>query len=91
MPAIKRLTGRAASLGKVVELREMTVGQWKKHRKSQSDDMNPLDASLTMLGEMLYVDGAPIGAKLDDIGFGEMQEAMAAMNEMLGIGEEGND
>lgn len=98
MPAIKKLTGRAAGLGKIVEIREMTVGQWMRFRKENPEKEDATEAdnmqrSLDMLAMMLYVDGAPIGAeRLENIGMGEMQDAMQSMNSLMGYseGDEGN-
>jgi hypothetical protein len=88
MPIVERITtGRAAKLGKVVEVRELTVEQWLK----RVDDGRESDG-ISMLADMLYVDGVPIGdERLRQLGFGEIQGPMGAMNRIMGSNEDGDE
>jgi hypothetical protein len=88
MPIVERITkGRAAKLGQVVEVRELTVEQWlKRVEEGRESD------GISMLADMLYVDGAPIGdERLRQLGFGEIQGPMNAMNRIMGSGEDEDD
>jgi hypothetical protein len=80
MPQVIQITtGRTAKLGKVVEVREMTVEQWLARPEDAPSD------GINLLKDMLYIDGDPIGHdRLMKLGMGEMQGALNVLNEILG-------
>ena len=94
MAKVKHLNGTSglAHLGKVVEVRELTVGQWLALQRDLAD-ADEQTKSFRMLANMLYVDDQPIGwDRLAALGLSEIAPAMDALNEMMGgaEGDEGN-
>ena len=88
MPIVERITeGRAAKLGQVVEVRELTVEQWLK----RVEEGREIDGA-SLLADMLFIDGVPIGdERLRTLGFSEIQGPLNAMNRIMsGEDEEGN-
>ena len=83
MARVKHLNGALGQLGKVVELRELTVGQWLELQKSGAAD-NEQEQSLRMLALSLYVDGKPIGWEaLMGLGMSVVTPALSAMTELM--------
>jgi len=84
MPQVIALTkGRASKLGKVVEVRELTVEQWMARGENAPTD------GLNLLADMLYIDGVQVGRdRLMQLGINEVQGAMEALNTILGNDEE---
>ena len=89
MPKVKQLNGSAGQLGGVVELRELTVGQWLALQGDRNEGESEQEASFRLLSQMLHVDGEPIGwDRLSMLGIGEVQPMMEELNAMMGLGEE---
>jgi hypothetical protein len=93
MPKVQKLNGTLGNLGKVVELRELTVGQWLAMQKAApAEPEEGLESTLRLLSQMLYIDGQPVGwERLMGLGMTDMNAAMDQLNKLMGTGgAEGN-
>jgi hypothetical protein len=89
MPKVQKLNGAMGDLGSVVELHELTVGQWLEMQEEMLA-LNDQERSFRMLARMVQVDGAPLGwDRLQTLGISDVQQALECLNEIMG-GEEGN-
>lgn len=76
-------------LGNVVELRELTVGQWLEVQSTPHSDN---EAGLAFLARMLYIDGEPVGwDRLQGFGMSSVSPLLGKVGEILNSGSgEGN-
>lgn len=83
-----KLNGALGQLGREVELRDLSVGQWLE---LQRDDYGENEYSMRLLAMMMHIDGQPIGwDRLLTLGMSDIQPAIGKLNTMLGGGDEGN-
>ena len=78
-----------SALGDKVELRDLTVRQWRAIQKAELDDD---EAGLEMLSYMLYVDGENVGKeRLYDMPMFDVLPLLGKVNDFLSHGEAKND
>lgn len=86
-----------STLGAVVELRELSVGQWRAVQKQLKDDDDSAIV-LRYMAEMLHIDGVKVGwDALQELGMSEATTLMPLVTAMLSgeqeetpAGEQGN-
>lgn len=91
MPRVREIVSPSlAHLGKRIEVRELTVGEWLEISESLPEDVSDQKRSLHMLAQSLRIDNKPIGwDALLKLGVSDMQDALQSMTDIMGGSDAG--
>lgn len=79
-----------STIGENVELRDITVRQWRDIQKANLDDG---DIGITMLADMLYSDGVQVGMdRILDMAMNDILPLLSKVTAMMNgdVGEDGS-